>query len=118
MIEITGTWGKAELSCAPRNRRATVTAAQCSENGARKSYLGLLGFVGALVWAVELKQLGHSHQVGQRPRAHFLHDVAAVYLHGNLGETDLCRDRLFMSPKRPTQALPARAVSDAKRDRT
>jgi hypothetical protein len=37
------------------------------------------------------------HQIGQRPGAHFPHDVPAVYLHRNLGNADLgCY--LFVQP--------------------
>ena len=35
------------------------------------------------------ERLGHSDQIGQRPRAHFLHDVAPMDLHGNLGKSQL-----------------------------
>ena len=34
------------------------------------------------------EDFGDSHQIGQRPGTHFLHDVPAVYLHGNFGNAD------------------------------
>ncbi len=55
-------------------------------SGAGKSYLGLRAL---RLRAAHSEQLRHSHQVGQRPRAHFLHDVAAMNLDGDLGEPDL-----------------------------
>src|SRR6202790_3964820 len=51
-----------------------------------KSYLGLyprgLGRTNSGVFALP-------HQIGQRPRAHFFHDVSAMDLHGNLGKPNL-----------------------------
>jgi hypothetical protein len=40
------------------------------------------------------KYLGHSDQIGYRPRAHFPHEVTTMHLHGNLAEVDL-RGNLF-----------------------
>src|SRR5260370_41575798 len=40
------------------------------------------------------KRLRHSHQIGQRTRTHFPHDMAAMDLHRELGEFQFARDLL------------------------
>jgi hypothetical protein len=51
-----------------------------------KSYLGLFARV---LGTTNSERLGHSDQIGQRPRAHFFHDVSPMNLHGNLGKLNL-----------------------------
>src|SRR6202158_5161603 len=51
-----------------------------------KSYLGLSA---RGLRTTNSERFGHSDQIGQRPRAHFFHDVSAMDLHGNLSKTNL-----------------------------
>jgi NADPH-dependent 2,4-dienoyl-CoA reductase/sulfur reductase-like enzyme len=51
-----------------------------------KSHLGL--YAGRLR-TTNSERFSHFDQIGQRPRAHFFHDVPTVELHGNLGKSKL-----------------------------
>src|SRR5262245_43932025 len=113
MIEITGTWLKTVGPFASvANPRSTSTFAP--SGGVRKSYLGLRAYAASQqhaaislralgvyprarslrLCATHSERLGHSHQVGQRPRPHLLHHAPAVDLHRDLGEIDLGGDLL------------------------
>src|SRR5690349_7102066 len=49
-----------------------------------KSYLGLYAAV-----AANSQRFAHSDQIGQGPRTHFLHDVPAIDLDGDLRQAEL-----------------------------
>src|ERR1700737_3404023 len=73
-----------------RDQGACRSTAAQSRSGGRieivKSYLGLFA---RRLRTTNSERLGHSDQIGQRPRTHFLHDVSTVDLHGNLSKTNL-----------------------------
>src|SRR3981081_3192569 len=93
MTEITRNVDKAVLPDTG-TKRLSQRSPQ-AKNGLRiknvKSYLGLFarGFD-----TTDSERFGHSDQIGQRPRAHFFHDMPAMDLHGNLSQANLGRNLL------------------------
>ena len=53
-----------------------------------------------LALAADTKLSGHSHQIGQRVRVHFLHDVGTVHLYGFLRGAQFRTSLLVEQPGR------------------
>src|SRR6202043_1436332 len=65
------------------------TAAQWENEPRSKLKILYLGLYALGLGRTNSEGLGHPDQIGQRPRAHFFHDVSAMDLHGNLGKPNL-----------------------------
>ena len=80
-----------------------------------KSYLG---FDALGLRAPNSEHFGHSDQIGQRPCAHFSHEVPAMNLHSNLGQTrSRPRSACSSGRTRPAPARPAHEGSASRKRR-